>query len=237
MAIAFGAISTVSTSQTPTSVAVSGSDTIGIVYVSNNTPSAATTAVTWNGVSMTQIGSALQIPGGSAYLTVWWVANPASSSTISFTGGTAWRSFSMYYTGAKQTGQPDSSNTGTSSSSNTISVSTTVVASNCWLWMCMRDNGSGGVSFTPSNDITTMRANADAGDLAIGDSNGTVATGSRTGTMTGSASVNNAAFVFSIAPAVSGPTNLKSLDTNLKANIKSYNTNLIANVKSIDTNA
>ncbi len=35
----------------------------------------------------------------------------------------------------------------------------------------------------------------------------------------------------------SGPTNLKSLDTNLKANIKSYNTNLIANVKSINTNA
>lgn len=34
----------------------------------------------------------------------------------------------------------------------------------------------------------------------------------------------------------SGPANLKSLDTNLKANIKSYNTNLIANIKSIDTN-
>lgn len=34
----------------------------------------------------------------------------------------------------------------------------------------------------------------------------------------------------------SGPSNLKSLDTNLKANIKSYNTNLIANVKSINTN-
>jgi len=38
-------------------------------------------------------------------------------------------------------------------------------------------------------------------------------------------------------PLASGPSNLKSLDTNLKANIKSYNTNLIANIKSIDTNA
>jgi hypothetical protein len=36
--------------------------------------------------------------------------------------------------------------------------------------------------------------------------------------------------------AASGPANLKSLDTNLKANIKSYNTNVIANVKSINTN-
>jgi hypothetical protein len=37
------------------------------------------------------------------------------------------------------------------------------------------------------------------------------------------------------APA--GPTNLKSLDGNLKANIKSVDGNLIANVKSIDSNA
>jgi len=37
--------------------------------------------------------------------------------------------------------------------------------------------------------------------------------------------------------SVSGPTNLKSLDTNLKANIKSYNTNVLANIKSINTNA
>ena len=32
-----------------------------------------------------------------------------------------------------------------------------------------------------------------------------------------------------------GPTNLKSLNTNLKANIKSINGNLIANVKSLNT--
>lgn len=38
-------------------------------------------------------------------------------------------------------------------------------------------------------------------------------------------------------PAASGPANLKSLNTNLKANIKSINTNLIANVKSLNTNA
>lgn len=37
------------------------------------------------------------------------------------------------------------------------------------------------------------------------------------------------------APA-SGPANLKSYNTNLKANIKSINTNLIANVKSLNTN-
>lgn len=37
-------------------------------------------------------------------------------------------------------------------------------------------------------------------------------------------------------PAPSGPTNLKTLDTNVKANIKTYNTNVLANIKSINTN-
>lgn len=36
--------------------------------------------------------------------------------------------------------------------------------------------------------------------------------------------------------AVTGPTNLKSLDTNPKANIKSYDTNVLSNIKSINTN-
>jgi len=36
--------------------------------------------------------------------------------------------------------------------------------------------------------------------------------------------------------AASGPSNLKSYNTNLKANIKTINTNPIANIKSLDTN-
>lgn len=38
-------------------------------------------------------------------------------------------------------------------------------------------------------------------------------------------------------PFITGPANLKSYNTNLKANIKSINTNLIANVKSLNTNS
>jgi hypothetical protein len=55
-------------------------------------------------------------------------------------------------------------------------------------------------------------------------------------TLTNNNSVTFGADVPSIC-AVSGPANLKSLDTNLKANIKSYNTNPLANIKSINTNA
>lgn len=57
------------------------------------------------------------------------------------------------------------------------------------------------------------------------------------GSATFSASNGVAGVLLSISPYVAptGPTNLKSLDTNLKANIKSIDTNLIANVKSYDT--
>jgi hypothetical protein len=51
-------------------------------------------------------------------------------------------------------------------------------------------------------------------------------------------STTNSVYFDAIGPAsdVSGPANLKSYNTNLKANIKSINTNVIANVKSLDTN-
>lgn len=197
MAIAFGAISSVSTSQTPTSVAVSGSDTVGFVYVVGESASDQITAVTWNSVSMTKIAAA-QTPT-DRYSSVWWVANPASSTTISFTGGTYWRSFSFYYTGASQTGQPDSSNTGTSSSSTALTIATTVVSSDSWYVMCQKDS-TGGLTYTGSGVLSSMRANADAGGIAISDSNGTVGLGSQSGTLT-STSTNHGGIAFSIKPA------------------------------------
>jgi hypothetical protein len=42
--------------------------------------------------------------------------------------------------------------------------------------------------------------------------------------------------VYYTEAVASGPANLKSYNTNLKANIKSINTNLLANVKKLDTN-
>ncbi len=55
--------------------------------------------------------------------------------------------------------------------------------------------------------------------------------------LTNSAASVYASSGFSISGIASGPTNLKSLDTNVKANIKSYNTNPIANIKSINGNS
>lgn len=54
-------------------------------------------------------------------------------------------------------------------------------------------------------------------------------TWSQTNAITGS-------WAYALLPALAGPANLKSYNTNLKANIKTINTNPIANVKSLNTN-
>lgn len=198
-AIGFGGISAVSTSQTPTSVVVAGANTIGFVCVAGETASDQITAVTWNSVSMTKI-RAVQVPG-DRWMSLWYIVNPASATTISFTGGTFWRSFSSYYTGASQTGQPDSSNSGTVSSNTAISVSTTVVAANSWYMMCGKNSTGGGV-YTPSGVLASTRADNDGGGIFIGDSNTTVGTGSQSGTMTkDGGAANQAAIAVSIAAA------------------------------------
>lgn len=196
MAIAYGGISAVSTSQTPTSVATSGSDKLGIVFVVGTTTTDLITAATWNGVGMTKI-AAIQNPS-DRWISAWWVANPASSTTISFTGGSFWRSYSMYYTGVHQTAPIDAFATNSTASANTLSISPTVIASNCWMVMGMK--GGGGTT-SAAGVLSSMKVSADAGSLAIGDSNGTIGTGAQTATMNQSTTVQLGGIAFSLAPA------------------------------------
>lgn len=201
MALAFGAIGTVGTSQNGDSgPTVSGANTVGVVHVNNSAGTDSISAVTWGGVSMTKIAGLANAGGG--FISSWWIANPSSGGTIVFTGGSSWRHVCWYYTGAKQTLQPDSSNTGSNGSTNSLSVATTVVAANCWLVYSGAD-GSGSRTDTGSNQTPTVRLSADAGGMFVADSNATVSTGSQTATITisgGAAPLTGIAF--SLAPAV-----------------------------------
>lgn len=228
-AIAWGAISSVTTTSNPTSVAVSGSDTLGLACVAGESSSDAITAVSWNSVGMSKITS-VQVPS-DRWISAWWTPSPGSSTTIQYTGGTFWRSFSFYYTGCAQSGQVDASATNTSSATTVISVSVTVVASNCWLVMFQKDV-SGGKTYTPSNALTQARLNADAGGLALADSGGTVSTGSITGTMTCVGNSDHGAIAFSIKPVAT--TTIKTWDGVTRANLKTLDGVASANIKSIN---
>lgn len=198
-AIAYGTVHTVQTSSSYTGPTVTGSDTLGIVYVVGDSAADNISATSWGGGGMTKIGSAVQTPG-DRYSSAWWKAAPSSGGTIAFTGGSFWRSIAAYYTGAAQTGQPDASNTGTSSSTTVLSIAITVVASNCWAIMFQKDS-AGGQAYTSSNALASTRYSSDAGGIAYGDSNGVVSTGSQTCTLTGSGSAGHGGIAFSIKPA------------------------------------
>jgi hypothetical protein len=204
MALAYGSISSVGTTSTPTSVSIptSGGQVVGLVYVVGDSAGDNITAVSWGGFTMTKV-NAVQNPS-DRWTSVWWIANPPEgATTITFTGGSFWRSYSYYYTGASwvASAQLDSSGTSSSASATSVSPSSTVVASNCWYGVAKKD-GAGNRTDTASNAVSTMRTGTDAGGIGIADSNGTVATGSKTGTISISGAVVQICGIgYSIAPA------------------------------------
>lgn len=201
MAIAFGAINNEGNiTGSYTSIPVLGVFTLGLVFAIGDTTADNLTAITWGGVSMTKIASSFQ-PGSDRWCGVWYVTNPTSSSTITMTGGTYQEAHELYYTGVNQLTPIDSSNNGSTGVATSITIATTVVASNCWTIMASKDNGAGNVEYTTS--VGVVRQTAVGGGLCLSDSNATVGTGSQSTTQTLNAgAASHAGVAFSIAPTV-----------------------------------
>jgi len=91
------------------------------------------TGVTYNGISMTKLASTVTVPTANQVISGYYLANPASGAhnvVISLSSGYL-AAASMSYTGVKQSGLPDSINTGTANAVS-LTLSTTTVANNCW---------------------------------------------------------------------------------------------------------
>ncbi len=154
-----------------------GSNLILLLWVATSGGfSNAVTGINYNGVAMTQITSQGGY-GGNMYL--FKLLNPTiGSNTVDITLN---GSFGIYSVSASYTGTADidSFNSDVNSGSGTITVATTVVASNCWLVGMGAGFGSG-VSSVSLNRTTrqngSMGTNLGAG---VGDSNGTVSSGSQ----------------------------------------------------------
>ncbi len=151
---------------------------------------------TYNSVSATIIQSTQVVSTVRSGL--WMLVGPASGAntvSVGFGGTTpSCNAAAVSYSGAAQSGQPDSSNVANNTSANP-SVSTTVVASNCWL-----------VGFC--NALSTLTAGQTVrwtgtvtNSVNLEDSNATVGTGSQS--MSWTASLNSwAAISASFSPAV-----------------------------------
>lgn len=164
MAIAFD--NSTASSSASYSHTCTGSNLILWVHVGSFT--ATTSSVTYNGVSMTKaVDSGLQ---DGAYNTLWYLINPATGSNtvaITVSGGSLWGSEAASYTGAKQSGQPDATNSAYQTSAP-LAVSVTTVADNCWVVGGGMDKSGSGVSSAGSG--TTQRSQSNNSN-AIYDNN------------------------------------------------------------------
>lgn len=125
-----------------------GSDRIAIIGVVNqNATSGIVTGVTYGGVACTNVINNVQA-GSGARLSIWYFIAPSTSATNvvisrSATTGALYGQV-LSYTGASQTGQPDSSNSqGGTGNVTSRTCTTTSVANNIWAAaVAYSDNGS-----------------------------------------------------------------------------------------------
>lgn len=233
MAIAFDAAAGTGTNSSTLSFTVgSGSNRVLVVYVIGDLTGDNLSGITYNGVAMSFVQK-IRYPG-DRWTYLYILHAPATGThNIVASGLTFCNLFGISYTGANQSSTPDSSSNTNTTGSPWV-MSTTVVTTGCWLVGAVYGTDPISTTVTPGVE----RASAATSGAFVADSNATVGTGSQSLSFNNNAGGRTAVGVMlSLAPVPpAGPTNLKSLDTNVKANIKSINTNLIANVKSLDTN-
>ncbi len=229
-AIAADTADTATTSGTPAvtrSYTVTGSNPAIYIATMGDVAADNQTGTTYAGTAAGKIDA--QVNSGRTCSQWYLSACATGANNMVVSGGSYAEICGISFSGVKDTGTtPDSH--GTSTSFGTVS--TTVVASNCWLVSYCVSSG-GGSNYTMSTGTIHLALSNEAS----GDSGGTVGTGSQSLVYATGSSTNWHAVILSIEPSpASGPANLKSYNTNVLSNIKSIDTNLIANVKSFDTN-
>lgn len=234
MAIAYDAAGSnfiyVGSSATATlTLAASSSNSIAVIFCTNGN-GAPLTGVTVNGNPATLIYS--DNFDGSVYCSSFYYVNPPTTPVdyvATATNATDDVEIAVFmYSGAKQTGQPDSIVNGNAAVSLTLS--TTTSADNCWLVSASRNGASGPAT---AGTGTTKRFPTSGSALAsYGDSNGPkTPAGSHSMQWLGTSVF---AMMVSISPSTgggSGPANVKTYNSIASANVKTINSIAIASVK------
>lgn len=184
-----------------------GTDRILILAIGMNADTTCT--ATYNGVAMTEIGNAQRSAGGVKTF-LFYLINPSTGSNnivASFGASTGADSGAVSYTGAKQSGQPDSFTATFNDATTSFNVATTVVASNCWLVGGTRMQDGLAEPTTAGGITITESPTTGAGQkTTFSDSNGTVGTGSQSITWGQGGADNISGVVASIAPAPDATT-------------------------------
>jgi len=155
------------------------------------------TGITYNGVSMTQVG---KVTNGGETTYLYYLIAPASGSNtiaISWTGVSTVRGHGVSYTGCAQSGVPDA-NTTNSNSGSAITTTLTTIADNCWTVLYCRAQGN-----ITAGAGTTLRGSSTTSNPL--DSNSVITpAGSTSLIVNSSSSGTNGTVMASFAPATSG---------------------------------
>jgi len=169
-----------------------------------------TSSTTYNSVAMTRVASYAKCTASFAGTTQFVAFTPASGShNISATNSVSSGTFTLtlitgVYSGVKPTAVDSSNSVADLPDSTSITASTTVVASNCWLVGCFFQ-GAGDAS---AGAGTTLRV--DQASTQLADSGGTVSTGSQSLVLNYS-SASGAYVICSIEPQIDYPLSITTV--------------------------
>ena len=179
-----------------------GSNRFLLVFAFGALASDGITGATYGGVAMTEVSAGFQLTGDRKVF-CWYLVNPASGANnvvVSASGSQVIGSFAMSYTGAKQSGQPDASNTGESPASTSFSLSVTTIADNCWTVLLTRTDGTNNTAGTD----TTERLDSANGFAGFDRNADITPPGSSTLATSSSNQSPYGGWIVSIAPATAG---------------------------------
>lgn len=214
MAIAIGGQITATTTGTTTSTSsftITGSDTILIVTVQDQSNTSVTnvTGVTCNGVSLTKIDAQLAVTAYGASTGLWALLNPSSGviTATRTTSGDRLTICAAYYTGVDQTTPVSSLPKAKAGQVQSTTFTGTITSpTNGWAVMGSYVSAGGGPATAGSG--TTLRIE----DTEIGylwDSNGAVS-GSTTLNVTNNGNYYYGYVITAIAPVVASTSHIKS---------------------------
>ena len=176
------------------------------------------TGKTYNSTAMTFLGK-VQYPANNSYCHVYYLVAPstgANNVVVSYNINARMASVTVTYTGAAQSSPIDNWTTKTQANNNVISQAITVSTANCWGYAAEEGSNLTYASVSGNNAITTKRGGYDDA-VVVGDSNGTISTGSVTMGFTGSSN-HRGILVLAFKPAVTITTT--SITKDLKYTVK-----------------
>ncbi len=187
------------------------------------------TDISYNSVSMTIVDK-LRYPADRWIYQAILTAPSTGTNNVVSSGNTFGSKGAVSYTGCGQSSQPDSHDISKPAAASTITWSTTVVATGCWLWgFCYGD-----LTDSSAGTGTILRGTTIGSGTGQFDSNGSVGTGSQSLQVVQSSSFSPVVTIMSIAPPASGPTNIKSFDSVAIASIKTFFGVATGSTKTVD---